>query len=355
MKALEEFDKIVILSVDDDEFNQALASSIFEEFENITVLEAGHGKEALEMIEKEVVDIILLDILMPIMDGIETLKILKSNPEYKSIPVIVVTSKEDEKRTTYQLGANDFISKPYSPEELKLRVFNHLRIKYFCDLLYDIKDDAQTKNASSEHQLCDLKKAIEIAIGSQKKLLEKLGNIAHEESYKEEKASIRLGEYAKTMAKLCGLNSKEIDNLYYCMSIYDIGLLRVPKEDRKNAQNIRFKEYPTLGLSVVEDLEETTLIKMAKQVIIAHQENWDGSGYPYGLKGDEIPLYSQIASIVNFYDELTTPRIYSSETISSEDAIDIIKREKGVKFDPKLLELFITNFDLFRDIKNRLS
>ncbi|HHD80320.1 MAG TPA: response regulator, partial [Campylobacterales bacterium] len=105
MKALEEFDKIIILSIDDDEFNQALASSIFEEFENVTVLEAGHGKEALEMLETEVVDIILLDILMPIMDGIETLKILKSNPEYKSIPVIVVTSKEDEKRTTYQLGA----------------------------------------------------------------------------------------------------------------------------------------------------------------------------------------------------------------------------------------------------------
>ncbi|MCK4441068.1 MAG: response regulator [Sulfurovaceae bacterium] len=354
MKALEEFDKIIILSVDDDEFNQALASSIFEDFDNITVLEAGHGKEALERLDTEVIDIILLDILMPIMDGIETLKILKSNPEYKNIPVIVVTSKEDEKRTAYQLGANDFISKPYSPEELKLRVFNHLRIKYFSNLLYDIKDDSSTK-ATSEHQLYDLKKAVEIAIGSQKKLLEKLGNIAHENSDIQEKASARLGEYAKTMAKLCGLNSKEIDNIYYCMSIYDIGLLRVPKEDRKNQHSSIFKEYPSLGLCVVEDLEETTLIKMAKQVIIAHQENWDGSGYPYGLKGDEIPLYAQIASIVNFYDELTTSRIYSPQTISSYEALDIIKREKGVKFNPELLELFIDNFELFRDIKNRLS
>jgi len=354
MKALEEFDKIIILSVDDDEFNQALASSIFEEFENITVLEASNGKEALEMLDSEVVDVILLDILMPIMNGIETLKRLKSNPEHKNIPVIVVTSKEEEKRTTYQLEANDFISKPYSPEELKLRVFNHLRIKYFCDLLYDIKDDAQSK-ATSEHQLSDLKKAVEIAIGSQKKLLEKLGNIAHEDSDTQEKASARLGEYAKTMAKLCGLNSKEIDNLYYCMSIYDIGLLRVPNKDRKNAQSSNFKEYPLLGLSVFDDLEETTLIKMAKQAIVAHQENWDGSGYPYGLIEDEIPLYAQIVSIVNFYDELTTARIYSPNIISSEDALDIIKREKGVKFDPKLLELFIGHFDTFRDIKNRLT
>jgi len=354
MKALEEFDKIIILSVDDDEFNQALASSIFEGFENVTVLEAAHGKEALEILETEVVDIILLDILMPIMNGIETLKVLKSNPEYKGIPVVVVTSKEEEKRTTYQLGADDFISKPYSPEELKLRVFNHLRIKYFCDLLYDIKDDAQSK-ATSQHQLSDLKKAVEIAIGSQKKLLEKLGNIAHEDNDMHEKASARLGEYAKTMAKLCGLNSKEIDNIYYCMSIYNIGLLRVPKEDRKNSESGNFKKYPTLGLSVVEDLEETTLIKMAKQVIVAHKENWDGSGYPYGLKENDIPLYSQIASIIDFYDELTSLRIYSHKVVSSEDALDIIKREKGVKFDPKLLELFIDNFELFRDIKNRLS
>jgi len=354
MRSLEEFEKVTILSVDDDEFNQALASSIFEGFDKITVLEAAHGQEALEILEKEVVDVILLDILMPTMDGIETLKRLKSNPEHKSIPVIVVTSKEEEKRTTYQLGADDFISKPYSPEELKLRVFNHLRIKYFCDLLYDIKDDAQSQ-ATSEHQLCDLKKAVEIALGSQKKLLEKLGNIAHENSTKEEKASVRLGEYAKTMAKLCGLNSKEIDNLYYSMSIFDIGLLRVPKEDRKNPQSAAFKEYPMLGFSVLEDLEETTLIKMAKEVIIAHQENWDGSGYPYGLKGDEIPLYAQIASMVNFYDELTTSRIYSPDILSSEEALDIIKREKGSKFDPKLLELFVDNFELFRDIKNRMA
>jgi len=354
MKALGEFDKIIILSVDDDEFNLALASSIFEDFKNVTVLEAGHGKEALDILDKEVVDIVLLDILMPIMDGIETLKIVKSNPEYKNIPVIVVTSKEDEKRTAYQLGANDFISKPYSPEELKLRVFNHLRIKYFSDLLYDIKEDTQSQ-ATSEHQLCDLKKAVEIAMGSQKKLLEKLGNIAHEDSDRHERASARLGEYAKTMAKLCGLNSKEIDNIYYCMSIYNIGLLRVEKEDRKNSQSKNFKKYPTLGLSVVDDIEETTLIKMAKQVIVAHKENWDGSGYPYGLKGDDIPLYSQIASIVDFYDELTTSRIYSPKIISSDEAVEIIKREKGVKFDPKLLELFIDNFEPFRDIKNRLS
>ncbi len=355
MKELEEFDSVTILSVDDDGFNQELASAIFIEYDNIKVIQAGHGKEAISILEKEPVDIILLDLIMPEMNGIETLTYLKESNEYKDIPVIVVTSKEGEKKATYQLGANDFISKPYSPEEMKLRVFNHLRVKVFSDLLYDIQDDSSNKDASSDNQLCHLKKAIEIAIGSQKKLLEKLGNMAHENSQRDENASKRMGEYAKVMAKLCGLNSKEIDNLYYSMSIYDIGLLRLSKKERKNPQTKAFKEYPTLGLSVLDDLEETTLIKMAKEVILYHQENWDGSGYPEALKGKSIPLYAQIASIVHFYDELTISKVYAPEVISSEEALDIIKRESGVKFDPSLLTLFVENFELFRDIKNRLS
>ena len=350
-----EFESITILSVDDDGFNQELALAIFEEYSNIRIIQASQGKEAISVLEKEVVDLILLDLIMPEMNGIETLRYLKSSHEYINIPVIVVTSKEDEKKTTYQLGANDFISKPYSPEELKLRVFNHLRIKVFCDLLYDIKDDSDQKDASSEHQLCHLKKAIEIAIGSQKKLLEKLGNMAHENSQRDENSAKRMGEYGKVMAKLCGLNSKEIDNLYYSMSIYDIGLLRVSKEDRKDSQNKAFREYPILGLSVLDDLAETTLIKMAKEVILHHQENWDGSGYPDALKGEDIPLYAQIASIIHFYDELTVAKVYSPNVLSSQDALEIIKRESGVKFNPYLLTLFVENFEIFRDIKNRLA
>lgn len=355
MKEFENFENTVILSVDDDGFNQELASAIFEEYDTIRIISAGHGKEALAILEEEPVDLILLDLVMPEMDGFETLKYLKKSLEYHHVPVIVVTSKEDEKRSTYQLGANDFISKPYSPEELKLRVFNHLRVKKFCDLLYDIKDESSNQDVSSSHHLCHLKEAIEIAIGSQKKLLAKLGNIAHDNTKHDEYTSKRMCEYAKLMAQLNGLNSKEVDNIYYVMSIYDIGLLRVSKEYRSNSQSKEFKAYPELGLDVLDDLEETTLIKMAKEVMLSHQENWDGSGYPKGLAGEAIPLYARIASIINFYDELTSSRIYAPDIVTSEDALDIIQREKGIKFDPNILTLFVENFELFRDIKNRLS
>lgn len=349
------FEYTTILSVDDDAFNQELALAIFNEYDNIKIIQALNGTEAVKILETTVIDLILLDLVMPRMDGFETLKYLKSNSEYSSIPVIVVTSKELEKRTTYQMGANDFISKPYNPEELKLRVYNHLRIKKFSAILYDIKDEYSSQHLTSKKQLQYLKEALNIAISSQKKLLEKLGNMAHENTQNETNSSKRMGEYAKAMAKLCGLSSKEIDNLYYSMSIYDIGLLRVPKEDRNNPNSKAFKEYPELGLSVLDDLEETTLIKMAKEVIYTHQENWDGTGYPQGLKGEEISLYAQITSIINFYDELTVARIYSTKTHSSEEALEIIKRENALKFSPNMIKLFVENFELFREIKNRLS
>ncbi len=355
MKALENFGNVSILSVEDDSFNQELAAAIFEDIPNVNVFRANNGKEAIKIVEEVMVDVILLDLMMPEMNGFETLKYLKETKEYKSIPVIIVTSEENEKKSTYKLGANDFISKPYNPEELKLRVFNHLRIKKFTDLMKTIRDESSSEEAVSENHLCHLKEALEIADNSQKQLLEKLGNMAHENGNSDENASKRVGEYARLLAKINGLNAKEIDNIYYVMAIYDIGLLRIPKNKLDNDNTINFRTHPELGLNVLNDLEETILIKMAKDVTISHHENWDGSGYPNGLKGDDIPLYARIASIVDYYDELTVSRVYSTEVLSSQDALDIIKREKGVKFDPTLLNLFVENFELFREIKNRLT
>ena len=355
IETLKTFEETNILSVDDDEFNQAMASAIFDDYKQIHMLQASHGKEAFEVLDKEPIDLILLDLMMPEMDGLETLKRLKANVEYRDVPVIIVTSKEEEKRKTYQLGANDFISKPYSPEELKLRVYNHLKIKKFSELIYEIKDDVSMEGSLSKSHLSHLQEAIKIAISSQKKLLSKLGALSYEGDEKNEQSVKRMGEYVKFMAKLCGLNTKEIDNLYYVVSIYDIGLLRVPKEYRTDSSSKAFKAYPELGRDILDDLEETTLIKMAKEVILTHQENWDGSGYPKALKGKEIPLYARIVSLVDFYDELTMGRAYSEATHSSSDTLEIMKREMGVKFDPELLALFIENFEQFKELKNKWS
>jgi len=135
VKKLKELGDFSLLSIEDDAFNQELAIAVFDDINNISIYRASDGKEGLDILQKNSIDIILLDLLMPKMSGLELLKMLKTDSLYSNIPIIVITSKADEKTVTYKLGADDFISKPYHPEELKLRVFNHLRIKQFNELL----------------------------------------------------------------------------------------------------------------------------------------------------------------------------------------------------------------------------
>jgi putative two-component system response regulator len=354
MIELEKLGKCSILIVEDDGFNQELAAAIFEEYKEITILKADDGKEAFAVLEKEDVDIILLDLVMPNMNGFETLEALKKSDLYGDIPVIIVTSEENERKTTYKLGANDFISKPYNPTEVKLRVLNNLRIKKFSSVFDEIKHDSNEEGIHSSDYISNLKKALELADSSQKKLLSKLGNLAHDNENKE-KASQRLGEYTVLMGNLYGLNKREIDDIFYAMSIYDIGLLRLPKETYPNTEGHLFKTHPQLGIEILNDLEETHLIKMAKTITLYHHENWDGSGYPKGLKAEAIPLYTRIASIADYFDELTSIRSYDKDFMSCEDALEVMKRESAIKLDPTLLRLFIDNFEKFVNIKNKFA
>jgi putative two-component system response regulator len=347
--------KVSILSVEDDSFNQELASAVFAEFKDITIIQANNGEEALEKLKKNSIDAILLDLMMPKMNGFETLTAIRENDDYTSIPVIVVTSKEDEKRSTYKLGANDFISKPYSPMELKLRVFNHLNIKRFSDLIEDIQDNAKGNQASSVINLYDLRESLKIADNSQKQLLAKIGNLAHANRGEDQDLAKRLGEYVTLLSRLYGLNKKEIDNLFYAMSIYDIGLLRIPKDKLEHIDTKEYRKHPEEGLLILDGLEETNLIKMAKVITINHHENWDGSGYPNQIAGEDIPIYARIVTVVDYFDELTVSRSYIKQTLNSADALEVMKRDRNIRLDPNLLDMFISNFEQFVDIKNRYT
>ncbi len=340
------FKEISIMVVEDDSFNQELASAIFDEFKNITMIKADNGEEALKILSQQSVDLILLDLMMPKMNGFDTLKNIKESDEYKDIPVIVVTSKETERKSTYKLGANDFISKPYKPTELRMRVFQNLKIKSFFDIIKDIETNT---DASSTQNLSDIQSALQIADNSPKELLSKIGNLSQSNS------SERLGDYVSLLSRLYGLNNKEVDDLFYIMAIYDIGLLRIPKEKLIKLDKKEYKKHPQLGLKILEGIKETNLIKMAKIVALSHHEAWDGSGFPEGLKGDNIPIYARLVSLVDYFDKLTTYRIYDKEILRSAEALEVIKRDKGVKLDPQLVDIFENNFKRFIEIKDKYS
>lgn len=353
MKELEEIGSVSLLIVEDDSFNQTLATAIFEGYENIKVFNAENGEFAFSVLQENTIDIILLDLMMPNMNGFEALKKLKENPLYREIPVIIVTSEENERKSTYRLGANDFISKPYNPTELKLRVLNNLKIKNFSTLLDKIEINKE-QDILSDDISCHIQKALEIADSTQKKLLEKLGNLAHKNA-KKTNTSQRLGEYAALLAALYGFNKREADNIFYAMSIYDIGLLLLSKEAYSNTNGKLFKSHPELGSELLNDLEETPLVSMAKAVTLSHHEHWDGSGYPMGLKEDSIPLHARIATIADFFDELTSARCYDEEFMSPNDALSVMKRESGKKLDPSLMNIFEEHFPQFVAIREKYT
>jgi len=353
MIGLENFGKITLLSVEDDDFNQELAAAIFEEFEDITVLKASNGKEALGILDNTKVDIILLDLMMPQMNGFETLEIIKKSDKFSFIPVIIVTSEENEKKRTYKLGANDFVSKPYSPTELKMRVANNIKIRRFSDILRDIQIEAQGVNAMSQEQLRNLQEALRLADDSPKQLLIKLGDMAHKNGHKDKHSTERLGDYISLLAKLYGIDKGEIESMTSAMAIYDIGLLRIDQDKLLDSDSNEYKTHPELGLKVLEGVNDSNLIKIARDITIGHHENWDGGGFPKGLKGEEISIYARIVAIIDYFDELTSIRCYDTKILNEESALEVIQRERGIRLDPKLLDIFVDNFDKFLAIKKK--
>jgi len=329
-----------------------VAPAIFEDFKNIEIFKARDGQEAIDIIKNIHLDIILLDLLMPNVNGIDVLKYIRSNKSLMDIPVIIVTSKESEKKETHKLGANDFISKPYNPEELKFKVFNHLKLKKLNVIFSNLERIAIKYGVTSNSYKKALQEIIKLADGSQRRLLLRLGSLAHSTNGHNDKGAIRVAKYAKLLGTLCGLSAKDVENLYYSMFIYDIGMLRVADNGLSNKE---YKLHPKYGFEILNGLKETSLIKLAKIVTLYHHENFDGSGFPRLLRGNEIPIYARIASIADKFDELTSIRKYSKRKMNSIEAMEYIRRDSGTVFDPRLVELFIDHFEKFRDIKSKYN
>ena len=341
------FGEITLLSIEDDSFNQELMSSVFEEIPNIKVLKASNGKEGLEQLGQNDVDIILLDLIMPQMNGFEMLEQIKSTPEYRDIPVIIVTSKEEERRRTYKMGANDFITKPYSPTELKVRVHNLVSLRRFSKIYETLSKDAHSSDIDNDRQIKLIQESIKTAdCHANRNLYEKLATLSR--GYKSENDAKRLSKYAHLMAKLYGMSNHEAELFACAVSLYDIGLLHIPLNMLEKIETKEYREHPNIGYEILNGMGESELIDMAKVMTLYHHENWDGSGFPLKIKQQKIPLVARLCAVVDYYDELTSKRVYTEEPIKCEEALLVLEREKGRRLDPELTDIFINNFERFK-------
>jgi putative two-component system response regulator len=349
----------VILVVDDNPDNMTVVSDLLAP--NYLVLVANSGPRALQIVEQNPKpDLILLDIMMPEMDGYAVMALLKANPKTRDIPVIFLTamdSTHDEEKGL-ELGAVDYITKPIRPVILLARVRAQLDLKHARDMLAD-------QNSYLEAEVAKRMKENELIQDVSIRALARLAEIRDQETGFH---ILRTSLYVKTLAQILQgnpkyadfLSDKTIKLLAKSAPLHDIGKVGIPDHILRKPGKLTpeewviMKTHAQLGAQAIELAEKDTetsleFLTLAKEIAHWHHEKWDGSGYPDGLKWDEIPLSAKLMALADVFDALVSKRVYK-EAFTYEDAKKIISEGRGRHFDPDLVDAFMENYDKFVDI-----
>lgn len=343
-----------VLIVDDDPVNRHLLSDVLRQ-EGYRIDEAESGEVALASVKRSLPDIILLDVMMPGINGFDVARMLKNDSASSGIPIIMVTALEDTKSREIGLlqGVEEYITKPVHPLELKTRVRNLLRLKRANDILKDhnavLEEEVQRRSqelrASFEEGLYMLMRAAE---------------------YRDDETGAhirRISYYTKQLAKAAGMDEEYCNTIFLASPMHDIGKIGIPdnillKPGKLEPQEwVVMKRHTTIGAEILAG-GSSPYIKMGQQIALSHHEHWDGSGYPHGLSGENIPLAARIMALCDVYDALRSKRPYKP-SMEHQKVIEIIRhgdeRIKRSHFDPELTEVFLSHHDLFEDIYENMS
>jgi len=356
--------KPTVLIVDDSPDSIALLSSLLRAIYRVKV--AISGPKALAIAAgDEAPDLILLDIVMPGMDGYEVCKRLKLDPRTADIPVIFLTGKTDslDEERGFELGAEDYITKPPSPHIVLARIRTHLRLKAARDFLRDENAYLEAEVERRTGEVGMIQDVTMIALGSLAETRDNdTGNHIRRTQY-----------YIKLLAEtLAGnarfkeyLRSSTIDLLYKSAPLHDIGKVGIPDSILKKPGKLEPEEFEVmkthtlLGRDAIIAAERrldspASFLALAREIAWSHHEKWDGTGYPRGLSGDDIPLPGRLMAIPDVYDALISKRVYKN-AFPHEEAVEIIGKGGGVHFDPDVVDAFLGNADRFRDIAREFA
>jgi putative two-component system response regulator len=352
-------EKATILVVDDTPDNLSLMTSLLKETYRVKV--ANNGEKALLIARSDnPPDLVLLDIMMPEMDGYEVCRRLKDNPATCNIPVIFLTAKSEieDERKGLDGGAVDYITKPISPPIVLARVKTHLSLKAAADFLRDQNDFLEQEVASRTREVFAIQDVAILAMASLAETRDTdTGNHLRRTQHYVKALAVKLKDHPLFQHYLTDYN---IEMLFKSAPLHDIGKVGIPdsillKPGRLEPPEFAImKTHTTLGSQAIEHAEqglgtELDFLVTAKEIALFHQEKWDGSGYPHGLSGDAIPVSARLMAIADVYDALISRRVYKDEMPHAE-AVRIIREGRGKHFDPEITDAFIEIQDSFRQI-----
>lgn len=340
-----------ILVIEDDPMNNRLLVAILTRLGYI-VDAAFDGVSGLEKVESSPPDLILLDLNLPRMDGYEVARRLKHSDKTKIIPIVVVSSfAEVENRIkALEAGADDFLSKPVDQVELRARVQSLLKVKVYNDYMVNYQKTLEDEVNQRTHQLRqafdELKNATEKI---RQASLDTTIRLAQAAEYKDEETGghiKRMGYYAAAIAKAMSLSPQDIEAILYAAPMHDVGKIGIPDRillkpgslDEEEWKVMR--QHTSIGGNILSG-SDSHVIQMAEQIALSHHEKWDGSGYPKGFKGVEIPVWGRICAIADVFDALTTKRPYK-KALSVEHSLDILDKSRGTHFDPDVFDVFFS-------------
>ncbi|MDX1451407.1 MAG: response regulator [Oleiphilaceae bacterium] len=329
----EESETQVILVVDDSEQNRLILDAVLSTSYEVVLVAS--GEEALMRAkEKPRPDLVLLDVMMPVMDGFKVCERLKQDYLTRDIPVIFVTALGDVRDEShgFEVGAVDYITKPVNPAIVRARVKTHLA-------LYDQNRELQRLVRERTREIHETQVAV----------IERLGRAAEFKDNETGRHVLRMSEYARIIALAAGMNEHDAETLKLAAPMHDIGKIKIPDQILCRSGKLEDDEmelmrgHPEFGADIIGE-HHSELLQMARVVALSHHEKWDGSGYPMGLVAEEIPLVARIVAIADVFDALTSRRPYKTAW-SIDDALSYIESRAGEHFDPGLTPLLRENLE----------
>jgi len=348
-------DKPVVLVIDDQPQNIELLEAYLVP-QGYEIVKAANGEEALEKLSGNQIDLILLDVMMPGMDGFEVTRRIRQKDTHRLLPIILVTAlrgKEDRVKGI-EAGCDDFLSKPLDKMELLARVRSLLKVKAYNDLMINYREELESEVT---RRTAELKHAFEIIKAASLETIYRLC-MASEYKDKETGAHIkRMSRYSAAVASRMGLDESTVETILYAAPMHDLGKIGIP--DRIMAKPTKLdpaeweimKQHTVIGAKILKG-SDAGFIKAGESIALHHHERWDGSGYPNGLKGIKIPIAGRITAITDAFDALTYKRSYKA-AFSVEMSLAIIREGRGSHFDPDVTDAFFAIQDEILAIKKQ--